>query len=205
MLGPKGDWVESIAHQVSGKQSDTFDVDSFEIARLPDGTRRFVWALENAPPNLAGFRIRYLAGSGHEWGDMQPLHGGLLTSSPWETNQLAAGIYTFGIKAEDRSGNRSTSARIIEATIGDPRLQNVLLARDEGALGWPGTLSGCFRAYGGHLEALPSSGNWSTLGATWSSLAASWGGPRAQYRDDHLHHAADRYWLPGELHAEPDL
>jgi len=96
---------------------------SFFISRQPDGTREFTWATTTPPADLDGARIRYLLGSTSDWDAMTPLHTGLLKASPFETNQLAAGTYTFASKNVDKAGNESAAAVFITSvTIGDPRI-----------------------------------------------------------------------------------
>ncbi len=163
------------SHTVVGKTAAPPDVSTFNISRLPDGTRRFVWTA--TPPadvtSGGGFKLKFVGGTGGVWSGMTELHTGLLSSSPYETNELSAGTYTFGIKMVDSSGNESANAVIIEATIGDPRLRGVLLNRNEFDLGWPGTLVDCFVNFEGILES-ESSQAWSDLLSAWSSLPASW-------------------------------
>jgi hypothetical protein len=99
-----------------------------------------------------------------------------LIASPFETNLLAAGTYTFAIKAVDTTGNESVNAKYINLTIGDPRLSGVLAAYDEQGE-WSGTKTNC------HLETLtgylqpdeadptPWGGTWA--GRTWIRTPAS--------------------------------
>lgn len=131
---------------ILGKTAPPPDVDDFLVARQTDGTRQFTWSLFMPPLDLAGYQIRYKLGSA-VWADMTDLHTGLLQSSPFETNQLAAGTYTFAIKAVDTTGNESANAKYISLTIGDPRLAGVLAAYDEQGE-WSGTKTSC------HLETL---------------------------------------------------
>jgi len=163
------------SHTVAGKTDAPPDVTSFNVARLPDGTRRFSWTA--SPPadvtSGGGFKIKYVSGTGGVWSGMAELHTGFVIASPHETNELAAGTYTFGIKMIDSSGNESVNAVLLEATIGDPRLRDVILGRNEFVLGWPGTKTDCFVAYEGILES-ESSQTWADLPDTWSALPDSW-------------------------------
>ncbi|MFQ5783617.1 MAG: phage tail protein [Alphaproteobacteria bacterium] len=142
-LGVAGDWVASTGHVVTGKTAAPPDVAAFNVVRLGDGTRRFDWSLDNLPADVragGGFRIRFSTDTAAAWEAMTPLHDGLLTAAPYETNALAAGAYLFGIKAVDSSGNESAAMQTIVATLGDPRLRNVLIQRFEHAMSpaWPG-------------------------------------------------------------------
>ncbi len=163
------------SHTVAGKTDPPPDVSTFNISRLPDGTRRFIWTATEPADVISGggFKLKFVGGTGGVYSGMAELHTGLLRTSPHETNELSAGTYTFGIKMVDSSGNESVNAIIIEATIGDPRLREVLLSQNEFDLGWPGTKVDCFVAFEGILEA---EGNqaWSDLPGAWSSLPGSW-------------------------------
>lgn len=175
-------WSASDMHTVAGKSAAPSDVDTFNVSRLPDGTRRFVWTHSPVPVDVrtgGGYQIKYVAGAGGVWGSMTDLHEGLWLVSPYETNELAAGTYTFGIKAVDSSGNESENATIIEATLGDPRLRNVLVSQNEFDLGWSGTKTNCFVNYEGFLESVGATsgspqGDWGSLPATWDDLADTW-------------------------------
>ena len=167
-IGAASDWSAPIAHTVIGKTSPPPDVTSFTIAHDADGTRRFEWSLTE-PPDLAGVQIKYKAGTGHAWADLdQTLHSGLLLASPFETNLLASGTYTIGIKAVDTSGNESVNATLIEGALPNPRLAGALVQESARAQGWPGTKTGGV-VEGGVLVA-QSSKTWDDLvseGITW--------------------------------------
>jgi len=179
-LGVKSPYAEVANHIAVGKTEPPPNVDQFAILVMADGTRRFSWLASTIPPDVAvggGFAIRYKAGLGHAWEAMAPLFPvGLLTASPVETNELAAGTYTFAIKMVDSTGHESAAAAIVEAAIGDPRLRDVLLARSEADLKFPGSKTDCFRNPEGHLEAMgnATTGTWAALPATWSALNGSW-------------------------------
>ena len=146
-LGTKSSWAVSSAHTVVGKTEVPDDVNDFTVVRLPDGTRQFSWDDPLADLDVlvgGGYKIRYFLGSTTDWDEMTNLHTNLLNVSPWETNQLAAGTYTFAIKAVDSSGYMSANAFFVEATLGDPRLKNVIYAQYEHLDGWPGTKTSCW-------------------------------------------------------------
>ena len=137
-------WTTESSHVVIGKSSPPPDVNTFVVDRQADGTREFSWTMLSEPPDMNGFKIKWKLGTGHAWADLSPLHTGLIQASPFETNQLAAGTYTIGIKAVDTSGNESANAKIIQSTIGDPRLAGAILQVNVRAAGWSGTKSSCF-------------------------------------------------------------
>jgi len=96
---------------------------SFLISRQPDGTREFTWATTTLPADFEGVRVRYFLGTTNDWSVMTSLHNGVLKAAPFESNQLAAGVYTFAIKNVDRAGNESLSPTFITAvSLGDPRI-----------------------------------------------------------------------------------
>jgi len=142
-LGLKTGWT-SINHTVTGKSEPPAPPTGFLITVDADGTRRFSWAPPAPlPVDLHGYRLRAKLGTGQVWADMAPLNNGVITASPFETNQLAAGAYTFGLVAVDTTGNESTAV-YIEATITDPRLAGALAIIQEHDEGWPGTLTNCW-------------------------------------------------------------
>lgn len=144
------------------------NVDSFLVNVQPDGTRQFTWSMTNSPFSVAGFRIRYLPGTGATWDAMLPLHTNLRKASPYETNQLTKGAYTFAIKSEDSAGTLSFDALYINLTIPDPRLAGVLGIVDSYASNWPGTKTDCHvEKESGYLKANDST-TWTTLPATWT-------------------------------------
>jgi len=169
-------WETVSGHVVVGKSDPPGAPDTFTVARLADGTRRFTWTHASPDPDVragGGYRIRYSADTGAAWPGMTPLHTGLLAASPWETNELAAGTYKLGIVAVDSSGNESLAPVFIIATLGDPRLRNALYQALEHDRGWPGTRTSCFVSYSGRLVAVASQA-WSDLPASWSALAGRW-------------------------------
>lgn len=146
-IGVRGAWAYELSHTVIGKTEAPAEPTVFTVSRLADGTRRYAWTVASTPADVrsgGGYKVRYYAGTTSDWSAMTDMHSGLLTHSPFENNELAAGTYTWAIKTVDSSGNESAAARFINGTIGDPRLKNVLLQRIEQDLAWPGTRTGCF-------------------------------------------------------------
>jgi hypothetical protein len=144
------------------------------ISRQPDGTREFTWTTTTPPDDLDGTRIRYFLGSTSDWAAMTPLHTGILKASPFESNQLAAGTYTFAAKNVDRAGNESASAIFIASvTIGDPRIPGAVEDLKEEPT-WIGTKVGCVvDAATGWLIATDTTTTWATLPSTWDAWT-SW-------------------------------
>ncbi len=140
---------------------------SFSISRQPDGTREFTWATGTPPADLDGLNIRYFLGTTADWDVMTPLNIGVLKASPFETNQLAAGIYTFAAKNVDRASNESAAPIFITTvTIGDPRIQGVVEDYKEEPF-WTETKTDC------HVDVATG---WLVADglATWADLPATW-------------------------------
>ncbi len=170
--GASGDWVTKV-YTVIGKTSLPPDVENFLVSRQADGTRRYQWDYPNPPRDLLGFIIGFKSGSSHAWEDLEPLFTGtakirnllfgILTQSPYESNELSGGSWTIGIKAVDTSLNESENAAIVELTLGDPRIGNALLFEDIKQNGFAGTKTDC--------SVDPVTGNLiPDDNATWSSL-----------------------------------
>ena len=160
----------TVDYAIKGKLAPPGNVANFLVDALGDGTRRFRWT---APPDpdLAGVRIRHaeavVGGDPPAWDAMTPLHDGLLTSSPYETNAPGAGRFAFAIRAEDTSGLLSARAATIVAELPDPRLGAAFLWACPSATGWPGTRENAVRSDDGQ-DALEGAGAY-----TWDDLA-SW-------------------------------
>lgn len=158
--GVVSEWTAAQSHTVQGKSNPPPDVDTFTVLSQADGTREFAWTMAHVPLDVkfgGGYRIRYKLGSGHAWedlnGEVTDFALGLLTQSPYETNRLAAGAYTFGIKAVDSSGNESRNAMLISGTLGDPRLEGALVQHNVRSQGFPGTKTDCHVDNQGYLQA----------------------------------------------------
>lgn len=119
------------------------DVSTFLVSLQPDGTRQFDMSISTLPPDFAGYQIRFRLGTGWTWDDLYPLHEGVIAASPYETNQLTAGSYTFAVKAVDDSGNPSVNANFIVADLADQRASSTIFAVLPHTQGWPGTKTDC--------------------------------------------------------------
>ena len=143
-LGAYSRWTSALNHLVQGKTTPPANVSGFRVDREPSGARIFRWN-SVSDLDLRGYLIQYKLGTGHSWDALRPMHEGLLQSSPWETNQLAAGQYTIGIVAVDTSGNESVAPAIIESNFGNPYLENVIYYHQPHLHGWPGGIVGGVR------------------------------------------------------------
>lgn len=173
--GTVGPWSDSYRHTVVGKTNPPPDVEQFYVERWSDGTRIFSWVLNNRPPDIAGFRIKYRLGtSGADWDtnmtNILDDDADLVAASPWETNSLAAGDYQIAIKAVDTGGRESDNANYISSSLGDPRIENALIVRNDGRLGWPGTKTDCYADTATQWLLPDGDGTWADLSTeTWAS------------------------------------
>lgn len=169
-LGALSPWTYSLPHKVIGKTEPPANVNSFLYARQPDGTRQFSWGWTGQKPiDLAGYRIKYTQSLPATWEAMTLLHSdaGFLVASPYETNQLLAGSYTFAIKTVDTTGNEALNALFITATLDNPRLGKILIAESDFAAGFLGVKTGA-SVVSGFLEGNDTS-TWSTIPAAWDA------------------------------------
>lgn len=112
------------------------DVTDFTIE-----ANRLTW-VPVADSYIAGYRIRYHQGERTSWTDAVELHTGLLTDSPYQSDELPSGPVTFLLKAVDTSGSESQNPATIVTDLGDPAVANVIETIDLEALGWPGIITG---------------------------------------------------------------
>jgi len=143
----------------------------FAISAQPDGTRELAWETSPIPARFAGVEVRYLLGATSDWDAMTPLHTGLLIASPFETNQLAAGTYTFAAKNVDFAGNKSEDATFIDnAILPDPRIAGSIEDIIEEP-SWTETKTACHVDGATGWLVANGTGTWATA-ATWAAMDA---------------------------------
>ncbi len=180
--GPESDFV-SDTHVVIGKTEVPPNVTTFNVQRLGDGTRKYTWTSLSIPADVragGGYRIRYELGTTLTWATATDLVDGLLIASPFESNQLAPGTYTIGIKQVDSTGNESVTEQTLTVTLAEPRRKDSLDFGNEFTTGWPGTKTDCFVNYRGYLESIGDvgispQGDWASLPDTWAEMPDTWG------------------------------
>ncbi len=191
-------WTTVTNHTVVGKTAAPSNADSFLVNVQPDGTREYTWSHANPPVDLDGYHIRYKSGTGHVWADMDPLHTGVLKASPFESNLLPAGEYTFALKSVDTTGNEATSEIVIQQTIADPRIPNALQTVDMHSLGFPGTKTDLHLDEASCHLILNSDTTWADL-TTWADWT-SWndGDPATPgyYEHDEIYLGANVSFIP---------
>lgn len=111
----KSNWVTNSNYVVVGASDDAPpDVASFIVTVKADGTRVFTFSTAGQPLDVTrggGYQIRYRSAQLETpWASMTPLHTGIITSSPYESNFPRDGVYDFAISAVDSSGNFSVDA-----------------------------------------------------------------------------------------------
>ena len=180
VTGAKSGYVQELGHTVTGKSAPPSKPDSFTVGEQADGTRRYSWTHSNPEPDVrsgGGYKIRWFLGTTTSWSAMTELHNGVLLSSPYESNELASGTYTFAIKSVDSSGNESTDAIFISSVpLQNPRIANAILQRNEKTLEWSGSLVDCFLNNENQLSAIADGQGWADLPSTWAGLASTWRG-----------------------------
>ncbi|WP_288639204.1 host specificity factor TipJ family phage tail protein [uncultured Comamonas sp.] len=90
--------------------------EQFVVQTLEGGLRRFAWQwASDRPADLAGVQIRCQAGSGadvSEWDAMQPLGDASdVYTAQFETTRPDGGLWTFGLRAINTSGQLSAQMR----------------------------------------------------------------------------------------------
>lgn len=103
------------------------DVIAMDCVKLSTGTLQFWWDFKYPNPNdIAGFELRYNQGSNITWKTSKPLHTGLVTEQPFETQALRQGVHTVLIRAVDNNENYSEGVASVILNLGDLLEENVL-------------------------------------------------------------------------------
>lgn len=172
--GVFGAWSQTLQHTVEGVSGPPDDVDVFTVVADPDGTRVASFEITSPPIDLAGYKIRYSSDQSEVWANMDPLHDGLLTQSPFEFNLLAEGAYRFAVKAFDRGGRESVNAVYVIADLPARRLGTILRTDNPRGQGWPGTLTDCRIETSDNSLVGDTNTTWDTATGTWDSYNESW-------------------------------
>jgi len=100
----------TLAHLVLGKTEAPPDVDSLAINGLV-----LSWPPVDAI-DLAGYRLRAIAGATANWAGGFALHEGIITDPPYTLTASLGGLYTYMVVAVDTSGNQSAMPASISAS-----------------------------------------------------------------------------------------
>ena len=143
--GVAGEWVAMVrGHVVAGKTAAPPDV-----PRLGVENKALVWAYDDPPLDLKGFRIRCAYGDVADWDAAAPVRDGFTTDCRFDISRYIDNRKrTWMVKAEDTGGRLSEAPAIFvtaayELQADDPAPRNLIYTHDLAALGWPGYKSGC--------------------------------------------------------------
>lgn len=100
-------WGYSAATPVAATALPPRNYDTFVVAEQLNGVRqyRFAYTTQMPPADLAGAEIRYMAGSpaNIDWQQMRPLDDGGYYTNSFESSKPEAGLWTFALRARNRS------------------------------------------------------------------------------------------------------
>lgn len=200
-LGITSDWVSRTNYTVIGKTSPPPDIQN---PRFVNGL--LLWDYPNAPPDLAGFKIRSVAGSFGTWASATDAHQGLITINQFDTSALPGGTRQFLIKAVDTAGNESVSALSIASNLGDVVVENVIVSKNYKTDSWPGTITGG-AVVGTHIEADTLGTFWSgnNSAQVWSSDAAAYWSASASPMTYDFDYDVDPMTLPARMTIDLDV
>lgn len=163
-------WATVTGHVVVGKTAPPTTVPWFQI----EGDTLYWGEVDDV--DLAGYQIRWIAGTSRDWGQAQPLHSGVLTQSPWTMTVRPTGAITLLIRSIDTSGNTAAASAEIITSLGEPLVANVVATIDLHATGFPGTKTNCSVEAGTGDLVADSAGalmwNPSDAAAMWSQTSA---------------------------------
>lgn len=107
------------------------DVKNLTTEVLSTQARRYWWDFEYPEINdIAGFRLKFIQRDSPNWELGIPLHDGLVTTQPFETQSIKTGTYVVMIKAVDNAGNESEDYSYCTINLKDLLKENVLLSND---------------------------------------------------------------------------
>jgi len=104
---------------------------------------RAYWEIPDPPADLAGSRIRHLAGRTRNWaqGMDWPTDGAVVTAREIDLTQFGSGERTIMVRSVDSSGNLSVGSAFLTVGMGEPSVANIVWTYDDAAAGWAGTIA----------------------------------------------------------------
>ena len=130
--GLQSDWVERDV-TVVGQSTPPPAPTDFRIERTV-----LRWQLENAPLDVAGFRLRYRLGTLTHWTGAAPAHAGLIATNAFDLSGLPNALMTLMLKTVDTSGLESAEAAVIIRNLGDAAAdRNIVFTRRIEDESWP--------------------------------------------------------------------
>lgn len=181
---PSGELVRVIVTSVSsaGVESSLETAPTAEIIRSsiypPDVQglvlegERLRWSYPDPPRDLDGFLVRFRPGNSTDWAEATPAHAHVLRVTDFQIFKRQ-GSQTFLVKAVDRYGNESLTAKALTVTYDGVITDNIILTEDHRTLGWPGTLT-AGSLIAGDLKADASATFWTGDAALmWSAVSTN--------------------------------
>jgi hypothetical protein len=166
--GVRSVWSPHIAHQVVGKTEPPADVPVMTVLEQPAGQRSYFWQYDDAPADLAGFEARYVESSADcPWGAMVPMFECGRLDRSRDIPQPPDGEFIIALKAKDTTGNLSLHEKRITALFDSTGLATLLSMTRPHELGWPGTLTDCYRD--GYALTTQQVETWDTIPTTWDA------------------------------------
>ena len=159
-LGVKSDYVEKTI-VATGEDKLPPDVKSLSVEIASSKSRRYWWDFDYPEiDDIAGFRLKYTKGTELNWEAGIPVQHGLVTSQPFETQTVRAGVYTVMIKAVDNAGNESGNFAHCVIRLDNNLVENVLVSTDFSQNGWQKVDTDGFIEQDGYVHAPNSQIMW---------------------------------------------
>jgi hypothetical protein len=126
------------AYTITGKEPPA------DVPSLYRQGNRIYWPYPEQPADLAGFRVRVLAGRTRNWaqGSDWPSDGAVTTAREIMLDDLGTSEQTVMVRAVDTSGNLSTGTVYLTVGLGEYAPANLIATTDEKAAGFAGTITG---------------------------------------------------------------
>jgi hypothetical protein len=100
------------------------------------------WSFPNAPPDFAGFELRYNDGNNSIWSVGTKAFDALLQATYIDIGSFTGGTKTWMVKALDFAGNESDTAATLIREMGDYPTKYVIETEDFQAADFPGVITG---------------------------------------------------------------
>ena len=177
--GTTGPWTAETRHDIVGVYLPPPDVSA--VVFDGDGIS---FRLDSPPPDLAGFLVRYGANAGLPWDTATPLQDAIVRGYSLPGAELPLEAREVLVKAVSTAGIESANPTRLAVTPSQFLQRLVWYTKDQGELGWPGTITGG-KINGSVIEAddtsvwLRPDGMWledgaandpDWLGASWAAL-----------------------------------
>jgi hypothetical protein len=132
-----GEWTQVFTETVVGKSTLPPAPTSFRLERF--GGKPFVVWSYDPPADFGSFEIRHRSGTLAQWEGAEQLPDNRILGNKADISDLPGGLRTFMIRAVDLAGNLSA---LVSATLHNAQATTQILAVEEFAPDWDGTLTG---------------------------------------------------------------